>query len=85
MYVHSHHVRPQLIEEGKATLEDCEAFVTEHGEPKQTSGAPLSSLWRDFGRTERRDLSGGRCADPFHVFLSTGKQEQYESIFVTYM
>lgn len=26
------------IEEGAATLEDCEAFVVEHGEPKQISG-----------------------------------------------
>ena len=26
------------IEEGTLTLEDCEAFIIEHGEPKQTSG-----------------------------------------------
>lgn len=28
----------QLIETGKATLEDCEAFIKEHGEPQQRSG-----------------------------------------------
>jgi xylose isomerase len=41
----------QAIEEGTATLEDCEAFILQHGEPKQTSG----------------------------------KQEKFESIFVTYV
>jgi len=28
----------KLVEEGKVTLEDCEAYVMKHGEPKQTSG-----------------------------------------------
>ena len=28
----------KLVEEGKATLEDCEKFILEHGEPKQRSG-----------------------------------------------
>lgn len=41
----------QSIEQGTATLEECEAYVLQHGEPAQTSG----------------------------------KQEKYESIFVTYV
>lgn len=32
------HLCTQSIEEGKATLEDCEAYIAEHGEPKQISG-----------------------------------------------
>jgi xylose isomerase len=28
----------KLIETGKATLEDCEAFIKQHGEPQQRSG-----------------------------------------------
>lgn len=31
-------VRIQAIEEGKATLEDCEAFVKQQGEPAKRSG-----------------------------------------------
>ncbi len=29
----------KTVAEGKATLEDCEAYIKEHGEPKQVSGS----------------------------------------------